>query len=318
MEPVQIFITIVVIVVVAIAVLFIYQRIKMSRDPQYAARVSKRAADRDLARQKRKVARAEMKVKKARYREATAPAIAQLNRAKADYNNRVRTAEDALRHANSEHERAVREQEKKISDIIKHYSRELATVGTLRLFVDRLEVQDSQISLNDSFKAEIKRGAELLEDKTCGEFKFEEVTEDTRPTTPGVPVGGIGKPEEAWVIHAKADFCYLFVEGTCSDYDGKPLEVCVPLDDKRLDAGDMFEKQLAIAAPAAADNACKRDVELEEAYEQKSQIEADTQAISQAEVKLEQEQQNNQEVIKAQQNLEQAEKAASEELGYKP
>ncbi len=318
MEPVQIFITIVVIVLAAIATLFIYQRIKMSRDPEYAAKVSKRAADRDLARQKRKVERAEMKVKKARYREATAPAIAQLNRAKADYNNRVRTAEDALRHANSEHEKAVREQEKKITDITKHYSRELSTVGTLRVFVDRLEVQDSQISLNDSFTAEIKRGAELLETQTYGEFKFIEATDDTRPSTPAVPVGGIGKPEEPWSIHAKPDFCYLFVNGICSDYDDKPLEICVPLDDRRLEAGDMFAKQLAIAAPAAANNACKRDVELEEAYAEKSRIESDTQAISQAETKLAQEQQNNQEVIEAQKNLEQVEKTASEELGYKP
>lgn len=318
MDAFQTFITIVIIVLVALAVLFIYQRIKMSRDPEYAAKVSKRAANRDLARQKRKVERAEMKVKRARYREATAPAKAELNRAKADYNNRVRSAEDALRHANAEHEKAVREQDKKISDIAKRYCRELASVGSVKLCVDRLEVRDSQIKLNHSFSAEVKRGAELLEAGSHGVFRFAAVPEDGRPTAAGQAVGGIGTPELPWDILARPDFCYLFVTGTCDDYGGKPLEVCVPLDDKRLDAGDTLAEQLAIAAPLAADNVRKREAELEEAHAEKSRVEADTAAIAEAETALAAERENNQEVIAAQQNLEQVEQAASEELGYKP
>ncbi len=318
MDALQVFFTIVVIALVAVAVLFIYQRIKMSRDPEYAAKVSKRMADRDLARQKRKVARAEFKVKKARYKEATAPAKAELNRAKADYNNRVKRAEDALRHANAEHEKAIRDQDKKISDITKRYSRELVAVGSTKLFVDRMEIQGSPIKLEAGFAAEVKRGTELLEAAAYGDFRFAQTPEDGRPSAAGVAVGGIGTPELPWEILARPDFCYLFVGGACSEYAGKPLNICVPLDDKRLDAGEKFAEQLALAAPSAADNERKRDAELAEAHVEKAQIEADTSAIAEAEAALAVERDNNQEVILAQQNLDQAEQKASIELDYRP
>lgn len=319
MDAFEIAITVVVIVVVVVAVLFIFKRIKMNRDPEYAAKVSKRSADRHLKRQQKKVEKAELKVKKAQYKEMTAPARNELTRAKSDYNNKVKRAEDSLRHANSEHDKALRDADKKIADITKKYTKNLGGVGAVKLYADRLEVQDATLKLNSSFSGEVLRGADIL-DKGCkyADFKFSAVPEGSKPTAVGQVVGGIGRPELPWEITAKPDYCYLFLTGNCTEYGGKPLMVCIPLDDKKLDAGNKVVEQLKAAAPIAADNETRRAQELEQANAEREQIEADTSSIDRAEAALARTKDDNANVLAAQQKLDEIERQASETLGYKP
>ena len=319
MDSTEIAITVVVIIVVVVAVVFIFRRMKMNRDPEYAAKVSKKSADRHLKRQQKKVEKAELKVKKAQYKEMTAPARNELTRARSDYNNRVKRAEDNLRHVNSEHEKALRDADKKIADITKKYTKYLGGVGSVKLCADRLEVQDATLKLNDSFGGEVLRGADILEGGCkYAEFRFVPVPEDGKPTPVGQVIGGIGRPELPWEIVAKPDYCYLFLKGNCAEYGGKPLTICVPLDDKKLDAGNKVVEQLKGAAPIAVNNEERRAQELEEANAEKRQIEADTHAIERAEATLAREKGNNEAVLTAQHNLEVAERNASDQLGYKP
>ena len=317
MDFFQILLIIIVIVAAAAAVYFVWSRLKEGKDPEYAAKMSKRRAARDLDRQQKKVERAQEKVKRAKFKEATAPARAELVRAKSDYNNNVRKAEDNLRAANHAYEKAVKDQEHVIEDINKKYSAGISNVGSTKLYADRLEIQGTSLKINETYSANLVRGKELIDKQVVFPgFNISQIPEGEKPSAAGSAIGGVGTPAVPWEVGARADYCYLLITGATAEYQGKKLNVCIPLDDRKLDAGSALEKGLNSVAPQAQDNEAKRSRELQEAQNKLESIKADTAAVQNAQTHLENVKADNAAVMYAQAALDEVEKQASEEFGY--
>ncbi|MGI6216516.1 MAG: hypothetical protein ACOYIK_02770 [Coriobacteriales bacterium] len=316
----DVFIVILVIVVVVICLFFVWRRLKMGKDPEYAARIERKKSRRNLERQRKKVEKAELKEKRAKYREAIAPAQSELNKAKQEYNQRVNKAEDLLRHATHDHDKSVHDQEKVISDIAKKYSDYVSSLGSMKLYVDRLLVGDTTIKMNTTFRAEEMRGRDILDHGSSHkEFTFREAKDEKdEPTEGGSLVGGIGTPAISWEIIARPDYCYLFITGTAVEYGSNQVAICVPLDDDNLDQGDEFMRHLNEVSDKSEQNARARENETAEAQAKLEEIKNDTAAIDAAQKALDQESANKEAMMAAQLALDEAKKKASEEFGYTP
>lgn len=312
--------TIIVIVVVVLVVLYLFRKMKMNRDPEFAAQQSQRMASRNLARQQRKVERAQQRVKKAKYNEAIAPAKATLNKAKQEYNMRVKKAEDNVRRVTNAREKSIREQERRINDIGKKYGEHLESLGAVRLFADRIEVRGVSIALNSTFMADMMQGTDALNNRSGrSQFHFVKPTgEGEKPNSPGSLIGGVGVPEIPWEIKAQPDFCYLFIQGTAQEYGNKQVLLCIPLDDRNLDDGDAFMKKLNETARNAEAMEEQRVAELGAAQAELERLQADMSAVDEANRQLQNERADNRAVVEAQNNLDETARQAREELDYKP
>ncbi len=319
MDPLFALGMIILIVIVVAVVLTVLKRVKMARDPEYAAQVNKKRAAKELERQKRKMERAQLKIKRAKYEEAIAPAKHDLLRAKQDYNSRVERREDDLHRAIKDHDKAIRDQEKLISEIEKKYSQYLESVGNVKLFLDRIAILDEVVAMNSTMFAEIRLGDDLL---TYGgrypEFFFEEDPEAGAINGPGTLIGGIGAPSSPWPVAVDPRFHYLFVYGSALEYGGRQINICIPLDDKVRGDGEKFAFQFNQTAERAETTDRRRARELEEARARLDEIRSDTRGIEDLKLAVEREKENRGDIEVAQRKLEEAEMRAQEELDFRP
>ncbi len=314
-----ILIIIIILIVVGVGAYFVRQRTKMAADPEYAARVTRRKADRVAGRQRKKAERAEMKVKKAKFQEAIAPEKAEYVRAKQEYNARVDAAEGELKRATRDHERAVRDQERAIAEIEKRYSAPVASVGNLKLFLDHIATRDLTVTLNGTFTAQSMNGVDLLgAAANFPELALESISgEEVRPTSAGSTIGGVGAPESPWPVIVDPGYDYLLVRGTVVEMGSQPLLLCVPLDEKRREDGLAMVEHLNSTAASSEENDRARQDELQAAYDMLDRLNADTSRIEEAEELLERERADHQLVDEAQARLKKAEEAAREALDYR-
>lgn len=313
-----ILIIIIIVIVVAVAGYFVRQRTKMAGDPEYAARVTRRKADRVAGRQRRKAERAEMKVKKAKFQEAIAPEKADYVRAKQEYNSRVDAAEDHLRRMTREHEKVIREQERAISDIEKRYSAQVAAIGHLKLFLDHIATRDVTAMLNGTFTAQALNGNDLLAAVgSFPEFALAPISADNmKPASGGSVIGGIGSPEEPWPVVVDPGYDYLIVRGTVVEQGSQQLLLMVPLDEKKRDDGLAMVDHINTTAASSEANDRAKQEELQAAYEVLDRLNEDTEKIEEAQEVLDRERADHQAVDEAQERLKRAEQSAREALDY--
>lgn len=313
-----VFAIIIIVIIVAVAAYFIRQRTKMAGDPEYAARVTRRRADRVAGRQRKKAERAEMKVKKAKFQEAIAPEKAEYLRAKQEYNGRVDAAENELRRVTREHEKAIRDQERFIAEIEKRYSASVSSVGNLRLFRDHLATRDVTATLNGTFNAQAMNGGDFLAAaESFPEFILESISgEEVKPTAGGSIVGGVGAPEVPQRIVVDPGWDYLVVRGTVVEMGSQQLLLCIPLDERRRDDGLAMVEQLNSAAASSEENDRARQEELQSAHEMLDRLSADTEKIEEAEAALDRERADRGAIDEAQARLKKAEESAREALDY--
>ena len=313
-------IIILIIVIIAVVAFFVWRFLKQSRDPEYAAQMSKKRAAKDIERQQRKLERAEQRALRARYEEAIAPAKADLLKAKQDYNSRIKRREDDLNKLQREHDRAIRDQEKAITEIEKRYSQHLITVNGIKLFADRISTREATVAINNTFFAEIKTGEELLNfGGKYSAFTIEQPVEGGEPPlSGGTALGGIGVPEFPWRIIVNPEASYLFIMGTVVESGNEQFNMCVVLDARNRDDAAKLMEMLNQTSEKADTIERRKIKEIEDARNQLEQMKADTSALEEAEEALHREREDNAAVEDAQARYEEAQRQAQEETGYVP
>ncbi len=320
MDSLTIFWIVVAVAIVVVIALFVHKRLKMAKDPRYAAEVAKKAAAREFERQQKRLQRAEYRVKKARYEEAIAPEKNDLLKAKREYNARIDRREDELNKLIRARDKEIRDQQRVITDIEKRYGQHLATVGKARLFVDHLALDNVDVVMNETLFAEIRLGADLLAyGGRYKEFSFFEVDPEVqRASEPSGLIGGIGDSGAPWPVAVVPSLFFLFIYGTAVEYGGQKVNACIPLDEKTLQDGQNFEAFLNDTASKAQTTQRRKEREISEARGRLAEIENDTQAIDAAKAALERERENRRDIDVAQKAYEEAQIKAQADLDFKP
>lgn len=319
MDPLLVFGIIVLIVAVVLVAAFVLKRVKMARDPEYAARVNRRKAARELERQQRRMEKAQLRIKRAKYEEAIAPAKSELLKARQDYTARIDRLENELQKLIREHDKAIRDQERVINDIDKKYSQFLAQVARVKLYRDRLVVKDAVIRMNNSIFAELQQGYEIFQyGDRYPEFEFVNKEEEGPRSTPGIMIGGVGLPDSPLPVFVEPDLCYLFVYGMAIERGGERINICIPVDTKSIDMIHSFIQQLNQTAQAAEDTERRRAQELDDAYSQLEAIKADTSQMDKKRAVIERESKDRSGIEIAQRKLAEAEEKAQQEFNYHP
>ena len=312
---------IIIVVVIAGVGFFILQRKKMGSDPAYAARVSEKRAAREQERQRKRVEKAELRAKRARYNEMITPEKTALQKARQEYNGRVGRAEDELKKLNRAHDKAIRDQEKAIADVDKRYTAQVEGVGGFKLYNDRIATRDYTVAINGTLRADIATGEELLAggDASWPEFRFIKAVEgESKPTGAGTVVGGLGRPETQLDVYVSREMSYLFVYGTAAEHGNAPINICIPLSERRIDEGTTIKESLNRLAQNVEGTRAAWQREIEDAKALLEQIRNDTAAIEDAADAVERERNNRQAVEEAEAALREAEARAQDELGYRP
>jgi len=317
----MILVIIIVIVVAAAAAFFILRQRRMNSDPAYAARINEKRKIRDQERQRKKVEKAELRAQKARYQEAIAPAKTGLQQARQAYNSRVGRAEDEVKKLTKEHDKAIKAQEKSITEIEKRYSQNIVNVGSVKLFADRITTKDNTIMLNSTLHAYLDAAPDLLAapNGKHSEFRFIEAVEgETKPTSSASVVGGIGQLETQLDVYLTQGMSCMFIYGTAIDRGNAPINICVPVNEKHVGDAHSFTQSLNQLAENYEATMQKKDQELQEAAATLDRIREDTAAIEQAQAAVERERADTAEVEAAQARFDEADRQARELTGYNP
>ena len=320
MDPMIVFLIILIVVIIAAIGWYVMRRKRMASDPAYAERINARRAAREQERQRKRVEKAELKAKKARYNEMIAPEKSAYQQARQEYNGRVDRAEDALKKLNKDHDRAIRDQEKALNEIEKRYTAQLASVGGVKLYVDRLATREFTVAMNGTLHAETATGEELLANADARpEFRFVEAVEgETKPTSSGTIVGGLGHSETPLDIYVAREMSYLFVHGTAAEHGSEPINICMPVRESKADEAAQLRDALNDAAGRAEQTQADKAREIDEAATRLEQIREDTAAIEEAAAEVERQRADRTALDDALALLNEAEARAQEELDYHP
>lgn len=315
-----VFIIIIVIVIVAAAAFFILRQKRMNNDPAYAARVNEKRAARAKERQRKKVEKAELRAQRARYQEAIAPAKSDLQKARQEYNSRVGRCEDTVKKLTREHDKAIKAQEKAINEIEKRYSQHIVSVGSVKLYADRVATKEGTFAINGTLHAYTNSAEELFAQESLRpEFRFMKAVEgEVKPTGSGSVVGGIGKPATQLDVYLSNEMSCLFIYGTAIEQGNATINICVPVSEKHLSDSVSFRDSLNKLAENFESTMRKKDQELADASAQLEQIRNDTAAIEEAKAAVERERADTAAVDEAQRLFDEADKRAQEATGYVP
>ncbi len=310
-------IVIVVIVVVAVVAFLVHRHMRMGRDPEYAAKIGRQQASKNLERQQRKMERAQQREQKSRYEEAIAPEKANLLKARKEYNSRVDKREAELRKATREHDKAVHDQERVIADIKKEHSRYIGSIASIKMFADHLAVRETTVKINPTIRCSMEDGVHVADNAwKYSEFTFKKGGEGERPSASGSLIGGIGKPETLLPVTTSVDFFYLFIYGTVPESDNAPINICIPLNNKNYDDGKGFMETLNSLSSNVVESDAEYNQKIADETAKLEEIKNDTAAIDSAQEALDREHDDHAAVDEAQQRYEEAKERAKAETGY--